>query len=404
MIMKTTVVRAARLFDAIEGVILKDVDVAVRGDVIAEVGPGLRGDEVIDLGDRTLLPGFLDVHMHLTGMRSYAEARHLPPRETLAVRAAQDCAALLAAGFTTVRDCGSGIALNLRDLVADGTIPGPRIHAAGPVICQTGGHADAHHLPLDLARAQPDSLIADGPWACRQAVREAVRAGADFIKICTTGGVSSERDHPNDAHFTPEEIAAIVDEAHRLGRRVASHAQGRAGVLAAVLAGVDSIEHGYYLDDECVAEMAARGTFYVPTFDLRTFFQKTIDGGHGLPEWRLRKQREAIAAMGPSLLKAHEAGVLIATGSDYLGTPLRAHGDNADEPIALVGGGLPAAEALRALTVNAATVIGVEDRAGSLQPGRWADLVAVDGDPLADIEALRAVTFVMKDGRVHTAH
>jgi imidazolonepropionase-like amidohydrolase len=238
--MKTTVVRAARLFDVIEGVTLED-----------------------------------------------------------AVRAAQDREALLAAGFTTVRDCGSAIALNLRDLVVEGTIPGPRIYAAGPVICQTGGHADAHHLPLDLARAQPDSLIADGPWACRQAVREAVRAGADFIKICTTGGVSSERDHPNDAHFTAEEIAAIVDEAYRLGRRVASHAQGKAGVLTAVLAGVDSIEHGYYLDDECVAEMAARGTFYVPTFDLRAF-QRTVDGGHGLPEWRLRKQRDAIAAMGPS--------------------------------------------------------------------------------------------------------
>ncbi|GAA0986721.1 amidohydrolase family protein [Acrocarpospora macrocephala] len=394
-------VRAARLLDVIEGTMLKDVDVAVRGDVIAEIGPGLRGDEVIDLGDRTLLPGFLDVHMHLTGLRSYAEERQLPDREILAVRAAQDCRALLSAGFTTVRDCGSAIALNLRGLVADGTIPGPRIYAAGPAICQTGGHADAHHLPLAVARAQPDSLIADGPWACRQAVREAIRAGADFIKICTTGGVSSERDHPNDAHFTPEEIAAIVEEAHRLGRRVASHAQGRAGVLAAVRAGVDSIEHGYYLDEECVAEMAARGTFYVPTFDLRTFFQRTIEGGHGLPEWRTRKQREAIAAMGRSLLLAHEAGVLIATGSDYYGPPLRAHGANADEPIALARGGLPPIEALRALTVNAATVLGVEDRAGSLAPGRWADLVAVDGDPLADIESLRAVAFVMKAGQEH---
>ncbi|MFG1704198.1 amidohydrolase family protein [Nonomuraea sp. M3C6] len=397
--MTITVLRAARVLDVMRGVLREGVDVAVRDGTIVAVGPGLDGDSTLDLGDTSLLPGFFDVHLHLTGLRSYDEGR-LPDRETAAVRAAKDCAALLAAGFTTVRDCGSAIALTLRPLVADGTIPGPRIFAAGPAICQTGGHADTHHLPLEEVRRQPDALIADGPWQCRQAVRQAIRAGADFIKICTTGGVGTERDHPQDAHFTPEEITAIVEEAHRLGRRVAAHAQGTAGVRAAVLAGVDSIEHGYYLDEECVAEMRERGTFYVPTFALKTFFERTSEGGHGLPEWRLRKQREVVGAMSASLKLARAAGLTIATGSDYYGPPLRRHGDNADEPISMVRDGMPPADALRALTLHGAQVLGLADQAGSIEPGKRADLVAVGGDPLRDIEALRRVGFVIQGGNV----
>jgi imidazolonepropionase-like amidohydrolase len=399
--MTTTVVRADRLLDVATGQVLLDQGVAFNGRLITAIGPDLQGDHVIELGNRTLLPGFFDLHLHLTGLREYSEERNLPARDVLAIRGAQDCERLLSAGFTTVRDCGSTLALSLRNLVADGTIVGPRIYAAGPVICQTGGHADAHHLPLDQARRDPESVIADGPWSCRAAVREAVRAGADHIKICTTGGIGSERDHPNDAHFTQEEIEAIVDEAHRLGRKVASHAQGTVGVLAAVRAGVDTIEHGYYLDEVCVKEMAARGTVYVPTFDLKTFFERTSKDSHGLPEWRLKKQREAMKAMSASLHLARDAGILIATGSDYYGPPLRAHGDNADEPIAMVADGVPAIEAIQSLTVNSSRALDLEDLTGTLAAGKWADIVAVDGNPLEDISALRRVVLVVKEGRVH---
>ncbi|TDD86093.1 metal-dependent hydrolase family protein [Actinomadura rubrisoli] len=394
----TTVLRAARVLDVPAGTMLTGVEVKVRDDMIVEVGPDLTGDLVVDLGDRTLLPGFFDVHLHLTGVRAHAEEIRAPETDILAVRAARDCETLLAAGFTTVRDCGGVTALHLRTLIAEGTIRGPRIFAAGPVLCQTGGHADQHHLPPAEARRSRESLIVDGPWACRAAVREAVRMGADFIKICTTGGVSSERDHPKDAHYTAEEVEAIVDEAHRLGRKVASHAQGRNGVLTAVRAGVDSIEHGYFLDEECVTEMATRGTVYVPTFDLKTFFERTVTTDHGLPEWRVIKQREAMTAMRESLLLAHRTGIQIATGSDYYGVPLRAHGNNADEPIAMVRDGLPPIEALRALTVNSARLLDLDDLTGTIAAGKWADLVAVDGDPLTDIEALRRVAFVMQAG------
>ncbi|MFI6811847.1 amidohydrolase family protein [Nonomuraea sp. NPDC050328] len=395
-----TVLRADRVFDAERGTMLTGTDVAVESGLITAVGPDLDGGQVVELPGRTLLPGFFDVHVHLTGVWSHADEVREPDGDVLAVRAAVDCARLLEAGFTTVRDCGSMIALSLRDLVAGGTIRGPRIVAAGPVLSQTGGHGDHHHLPLDRARLVRGTAIADGPWACRSAVREAVRAGADFIKICTTGGVSSERDHPKDEHYTPEEIAAIVAEAHRLGRRVAAHAQGRAGVLNAVRAGVDSIEHGYFLDEECVREMATRGTVYVPTFDLRRFFERDDPA---LPEWRRAKQREARVAMRRSLLLAYEAGVLIAVGSDYYGVPYRAHGDNADEPIEMVRAGLPPVAALRALTLNAARALGMAGVTGSVTEGRQADLVAVEGDPLADVTALRRVAFVMKAGVEETA-
>jgi imidazolonepropionase-like amidohydrolase len=399
--MPTTVLRARRLLDVEGGTLLLDHDVAFDGDTIVGVGEGLQGDEVIELGDCTLLPGFFDMHVHLSGFRTYGESRFLPERDVLAVRAAQDCEALLRAGFTTVRDCGSTIALNLRDLVADGTIAGPRIFAAGPVLCQTGGHSEPHHLPIEQARRDPESRVADGPWECRRAVREAVRAGADHIKICTTGGIASERNGPHDTHFTPEEIEAIVDEAHRLGRKVAAHAQGTAGVLAAVRAGVDSIEHGYYLDDECVREMAGRGTVYVPTFDLKTVFERMVQDRHDMPEWRLAKQREAMKAMSASLHLARKAGVLMATGSDYYGPPLRGHGDNADEPIAWVADGVPEIEALQALTASSARALELEHKTGALRPGLWADVVAVAGNPLEDITALRRVRLVVKAGAVH---
>jgi imidazolonepropionase-like amidohydrolase len=400
----TFALRAARLIDAVSPEPIADGVVCVAQGVITAAGPAGQvrippDAERIDLGDRTLLPGLMDVHVHLSGSRSYNETA--TPQDLLTLRAAADCRKLLDIGVTTVRDVGSVIALSLRRAITDGEIAGPHIYAAGPIISQTGGHADVHYLPIEEARQRRGAILADSPAACRQAVRLAVRAGADLIKICTTGGVGSMNDHPEDEHFTMEEIAAIVDEAHRARRRVASHAQGKAGILNAVRAGVDSIEHGYYLDEECAAEMEKRGTYFVPTLALLDVYKQAVERPHDMPPWRLRKQQEAIPAIEKAFAVARGSSLTIATGSDYSGAPLRAHGDNTDEPISMARYGMPAMRAIQAATIGSARVIGIERATGSLEPGKWADVIAVDGDPLENIEALRAVAFVMKDGRIH---
>ena len=396
--------RAARLIDAVSPEPIADGVVLVENGRIIAVGPAARVTvpaeaRRIDLGDRTLLPGMMDVHVHLSGSRSYNESA--TDRDLLTLRAANDCRKLLDIGITTVRDVGSMTALQLRRAIADGEIVGPHIYAAGPIISQTGGHADAHNLPLEEARKRRNAILADSPWEGRQAVRQAIRAGADLIKICTTGGVGTINDDPEDEHFTVEEIAAITDEAHRSRRRVAAHAQGKAGILNAVRAGIDSIEHGYYLDEECAAEMEARGVYFVPTLALLDVYKGAVERPHDMPPWRLRKQQAAIPAIERAFAVACHSNLTIATGSDYSGSPLRAHGDNTDEPIAMVRDSMAPMRAIQATTINSASVIGIAQQTGSLEAGKWADVIAVDGDPLTRIEALRDVSFVMKDGRIH---
>jgi imidazolonepropionase-like amidohydrolase len=395
--------RAARLIDAVSSEPIADGVVCVERGVITAAGPAARvrippDAQRIELGDRTLLPGLMDVHVHLSGARSYSETA--TERDLLTLRAAADCRTLLDTGFTTVRDVGSLIALSLRRAITDGEVVGPRIYAAGPIISQTGGHADVHHLPIEDARRRRGAILADSPDECRRAVRLAVRAGADLIKICTTGGVGSMNDHPEDEHFTVEEIAAIVDEAHRARRRVASHAQGKAGILNAVRAGVDSIEHGYYLDEECAAEMERRGTYFVPTLALLDVYKQAVARPHDMPPWRLRKQQEAIPAVEQAFAVACHSRLVIGTGSDYSGAPLRAHGANTDEPVALAAYGMTAMGAIQAATINSARVIGIEGATGSIEVGKWADLIAVAGDPLSDIRTLEKVTVVIKGGQV----
>lgn len=397
--------RAQFLIDGISGEAVEDAALLIEGERIAAVGRGadfgvFRGP-VLDLGTRTLLPGLIDAHAHLAGRRSFAPAEAITtPHDLMALRAAEDARRALAAGFTTVRDAGGMIALSLRAAVEEGSVPGPRIFAAGPMISQTGGHGDAHYLSLAEAR-RLNPGIADGVDACRAAVRFAARMGADWIKICTTGGIGSARDHPWDVHFTAAEVEAVVDEAHRLGKRVGAHAQGRDGVLAAVRAGVDAIEHGYWIDEECVEEMLARGTFLVPTLALVELFKRAIDEPLDMPPWRLRKQRDAIGAMERAFALACEARLPLAAGPDYMGPAPRNHGANADEAITMAKYGLPPVDALRAATIGGARVLGIEDDAGTLQPGKWADVIAVEGDPTRDPEALRRVACVIKAGVIH---
>jgi imidazolonepropionase-like amidohydrolase len=400
------VLRADRAFTAGDAGMLDDAGVVVRAGRIAAVAPFRQldvpaGAAVWELGDRTLLPGLVDAHAHVSGERR--EDAVPPPRELRALRAAEDCERLVAAGFTTVRDCGGTMPLHLRVAIREGSIVGPRFVAAGPFICQTGSHFDHHSLPLETVRAMDEVILADGADQCRQAVRRAVRAGADFIKICTTGGIGSERDDPQDAHFTDAELAAIVDEAHRLRRRVASHAQGRAGILTAVRAGVDSIEHGYWLDEECLAEMKRRGTHLVPTFALVEQFRRSLARPETLSPWRREKQPAAMAAMERAFALWHDAPLVVGAGPDSLGTPGRAHGDNADEAITMVAHGMAPERALRAATIGGATVCGLEAEIGSLVAGKRADVIAVDGDPVADVAALRSVALVVQDGIVRRA-
>lgn len=377
--------------------------VIVEGNKIVDVGPRSAvkipsGAEVIDLGSRALMPGMIDAHTHITGDRSYSPAEDFTvPHDLHVLRAAEDCLKLLRAGFTTVRDCGSSIALSLKRAIEEGAIPGPRIYAAGRALSQTAGHGDAHYLPREEVLRR-GALLCDGPDDCRRAAREALRDGADLIKVSTSGGVGSEKDNPWEAQFTIEEIRAITYEAHNVGKRVASHAQGAPGVKNAILGGVDSIEHGYFLDDECVRLMLEHGTFYVPTFALIEAYKRSIQNPYDMPAWRLRKQRMCIDAMPESLMKAYRAGVKIATGPDYFGAPLRAHGDNADELIAMAKYGMKPMDVIVAATKNAAECIGIEETTGTITPGKEADLITLGGNPLEDMEAVKRVSFVMKGG------
>jgi len=353
-----TVYAAARVWTGDAGGTIDDGAVLVEDGRIVAVGTGAQlaaeaATARVDFGPgTTLVPGLIDCHVHLSGTRAYGhESGHAALRTA---RAVEDLRRLVQAGYTSVRDVGGATALGLREAVAEGTLPGPRILAAGPIISQTAGHGDVHSLPLRWMETVEDSLLADGPDACRQAVRRVCRLDADLIKICTTGGVGSEFDSPHDAHYTPEEIAAIVDEAHRLGRRVASHAQGAVGVRNAVEAGVDTIEHGYYLDEAAVEAMLRHATIFVPTFVLSEVYHTTLAQGVDMPAYRRRKQAEAMDAMVESVRLAHRAGVPIASGSDFVGAPMREHGRNAQDITALRSAGLSAEEALMAATSVAA--------------------------------------------------
>lgn len=394
-----------RLFDG-RGSFLDKPAVVVEGRYVADVTT--RGsvdvDErarVVELRGVTLLPGLIDAHVHFTGLRTYNPAEAVVvPQDLRVLRAAQDAQRAVLSGFTTLRDCGGTIALSLRRAVAEGTVPGPRIVASGRPICQTGGHCDVHYLPLEEVVKRGSALLCDSPWECRKAARVALRDGADFIKVMTSGGVGSEKDDPRQPQMSVEEVKAVVEEARRVGKRVASHAQGAEGVKIAVLGGVNSIEHGYFLDEESIELMKERGVYYVPTLCLVEVYKKTLENPPpGIPEWRLRKQEECVDHMPQSFRAAYRAGVKIATGTDYYGPPLRAFGDHADEPISMVRYGMSPVDALVAATKNAAECLGLND-VGVVEKGRVADLVGVIGDPEVDIEALRRVAFVMKEGSI----
>jgi len=400
------VVKAGRLLDVKSGQLLRDQTIVIENDKIVSVGSAssaaaneanTAGATIVDLSQATVLPGMIDVHTHLTmdpGHFGYDGLAISTPREALI--GAKNARITLLAGFTTVRNVGAGgySDIALRDAINAGDVPGPRILASGPALGITGGHCDNDLLPYEF-HSSADG-VADGVEAVQHKVREVIKYGADVIKICATGGVLSKGDDPNASQFTLEEMKAIVADAHRLGRKVAAHAHGAQGVQLASEAGVDSIEHGHLMDDASIATLKKNGTYIVPTLYLMDWNRENADKAN-LPDF-LRAKMAMVSAQGAkNLKKAFDAGLKVALGTDAAVYP---HGLNAHEFAVYVRLGMTPIQAIRTGTVNAADLLGWSDKVGSIEAGKWADIVAVDGDPLSDVTTLQQVKFVMKGGEI----
>jgi imidazolonepropionase-like amidohydrolase len=395
------VVHAGKLADVKSGKLLSDQDVVIQGDKIVSVGPASEvkpaaSDKVIDLPNATVLPGLIDVHTHLTGDPSfgYESLAISIPREALT--GAKNARVTLNAGFTTVRNVGaSGYTdVALRDAINAGDVPGPRMLVSGPALGITGGHCDNNLLPFEYHVT--DDGVADGVPGVQHKVREVIKYGADLIKICATGGVLSKGDDPQASQYTLEEMKAIVADAHRLGRKVAAHAHGAQGILWASEAGVDSVEHCSYIDDAAIAELKKNGTYLVPTLYLSDWLTENLQKV-GMPEMYAKKMRDINPIVRQNVGHAFARGVKVAFGTDAAVYP---HGLNAHEFAVYVKLGMTPAQAIQTATVNAADLLGWSDKVGSLEAGKWADLIAVDGDPLQDVTRLQQVRFVMKGGVV----
>ncbi len=383
--------------------------VVVTDDRIVAVGSAASvavpaGARVIDLGDVTLLPGFIDAHTHIIGrtlgdpMADLAIVKDYASYGAIAGVA--NARSTLMAGFTTIRVVGAPNFddMALRQAITDGRVPGPRMENAGHAIGITGGHCDENGFRPGLIQLGPADGVADGPEQIRAAVRYQVKSGADVIKMCATGGVLSEGDAVGVTQYTYEEMKALVDEATKLGRKVAAHAHGTEGIKIAVRAGVSSIEHGSFLDEEGARMMAQRGTFLVPTMMAGEAVELFAKNGV-LKGLRAEKALAAGAAMRNATKIAVANHVQIALGTDAGVIP---HGTNAREfGLMVEWGGLTPMAALMAGTMNGAKLLGWDARVGSLAPGKFADIVAVPGNPLADIHVTERVNFVMKGGVVY---
>jgi len=399
---KRVIIRAGHLLDVKTGKTLNDQVIVIEGDKIVAVGPASNpqagaGGSSIDLSTSTVMPGLIDGHTHLTGDPrniGYQSLGLSLPREALI--GARNARLTLQAGFTTVRNVGaSGYSdVALRDAINAGDIPGPRMLVSGPALSITGGHCDNNLLPYEY-HATSDGA-ADGIEAVQHKVREIIKYGADLIKICATGGVLSKGDDPQASQYTLEEMKAIVADAHRLGRKVAAHAHGAQGIRWASEAGVDSVEHASYIDDAGIAEMKKNGTYLVPTLYLGDWFLENAEKKH-VPDFLLVKAKAVMPAARKNVAHAFASGVKVAFGTDAAVYP---HGLNAHEFAVMVKLGLGPLQAIQAATVNDADLLGWSDKVGTIEPGKWADIIAVDGDPVKDVTTLEHVKFVMKGGEV----
>jgi imidazolonepropionase-like amidohydrolase len=403
-----TLIHAGRLIDAVSAAPRERVTIVVDGGRIQAIEAGFRaagaGDEVVDLSQATVLPGFMDMHVHLTGEQSRTseldsvkkgEADRAYDSTVFAERT-------LLAGFTTVRNVGDhwNISIALKRAIEAGKVKGPRVFTAGRSIGTRGGHADATNAfgPFLTSDDPRHDTVCSGADSCRDAVRQRYKDGADSIKITATGGVLSIASSGSAPQFTDEEVAAVTSTAHDYGMKVAAHAHGAEGIKRAVRNGVDSIEHGTFMDDEAIRLMKEKGTHYVPTISAGRFVYEQAQD----PTYFPAIVRPKALAVGPQIQetfgKAWRAGITIMFGTD---TGVSAHGDNAKEFGYMVEAGMPVMQAIRAATIVPAKYLEIDDRLGSVEAGKIADLVAVPGDPLADVHVLERVSFVMKEGVIY---
>jgi len=404
-----TLIHAGSLIDGRADSVRKAVTLTIEGDRLTGITDGYTaaapGDTAIDLKGATVMPGLMDMHVHLTsesnGAASYAEGYYMNPAD-VALRSTTYAKKTLLAGFTTVRDLGAGDNLNsaLRDAIAKGWVVGPRIFSVGKALATTGGHGDPTNGLAEIYRGDPGPKegVINSADDARKAVRQRYKDGADLIKVTGTGGVLSLAKSGMNPQLTEEEFVAIVTTAHDYGMKVAVHAHGDEGMRRAILAGVDSIEHGTYMSDATIKLMVEHGTYYVPTISAGRFVAEKAKTEGYFPA----VVRPKAAAIGPliqaTFQRAYQGGVKIAFGTDMGVGP---HGDNAKEFIYMVEAGMPAMKAIQSATLEGARLIGVEKDLGTLEAGKIADLVAVPGDPLADIKLMTNVTFVMKAGTVY---
>jgi imidazolonepropionase-like amidohydrolase len=404
------VLKAARLIDGTGAAAINNAVVVVTDNTITAVGAAgsvniPANAKVIDLGDVTLMPGFIDAHTHLVGrVLGDPGGENAPFRDFesfAAILSVEHARATLMAGFTTVRNVGAAGKFDdmaLRKAINEGWTPGPRIMTAGHALGMRGGHCDENGFRPGLFDPGIEEGIADGPDQIRASVRYQIKYGADVIKTCATGGVLSEGDAVGATQYTFEELKALVDEAHKLERKVAAHAHGTEGIKIAVRAGVSSIEHGSFLDEEGARLMKERGTFLVPTLSAAEAVERAAKSGV-LKGLRAEKALAAAAAVRHAIKLAVANQVPIALGTDAGVVP---HGTNAHEFVLMVQwGGMTPMDSIVAGTSNAARLLGWDKNLGSLTTGKWADIVAVPGNPLKDIENMQKVTFVMKNGVVY---
>jgi imidazolonepropionase-like amidohydrolase len=394
-------IRAGHVLDVRTGNEAADQTIVVTAGAISSIAatsatPKNTQDREIDLRSLTVLPGLIDVHTHLTMDTNFDPYHELSTSiAKSALIGARNAKVTLQAGFTSVRNVGAeGFSdVDLRDAINSDLVEGPHMQVSGPALGITGGHCDDNLLPFQYHAV--GGGVADGVEAVQHKVRENIKYGADLIKICATGGVLSKGDDPQASQYTLEELKAIVADAHRLGRRVAAHAHGAQGILWATQAGVDSIEHGSYMNEEDIAALKSHGTYFVPTAYLVDWIQAN---GH-LPPFYYQKMLDVSAVAKSNAKRAIAAHVKIALGTDAAVYP---HGMNAHElQVYVEQFGMSPLAAIQTGTLNAADLMGWSEKVGTLEAGKWADIIAVRGDPLRDINLLQHVSFVMKSGVVY---
>ncbi len=397
------VLKCGSLLDVRSGSLQKNAVLLIVNGKVSQSGPSSTlavpaGAAVIDLSAGTCLPGLIDVHDHLTSDPLHSGYRGLGvsvPRA--AITGAKNARLTLQAGFTTVRNVGAGgySDVALRDGISEGDIEGPRLLVSGPALGITGGHCDENLLAPEYHHTSLG--VADGPWAARTKVREVVKYGADLIKICASGGVLSKGDQPGTPQYTLEEMTAIAEEAHKLGRKVAAHAHGAESIKDAIRAGIDSIEHASFIDEEGIALAKQHGTFLV--FDIYNDDYILREGAKvGMLPESIEKERAVGKVQRENFRRAYLAGAKLAFGTDGGVYP---HGDNAKQFAYMVEFGMKPIEAIRAATMSAAELLAMPKQVGTLEPGYYADVIAIEGNPLSNIETLNHVRFVMKEGQVY---